>query len=242
MPEERLQKILSQAGVASRRKAEELIVEGRVSVNGATVTELGSKADLDATTSRSTARLLRAPKHHLYIALNKPKDCVTTVSDPEGRQTVMHLLRGHARACLSGGPARLSQRRPAAADQRRRVRESPTAPASHVTKTYLVKVNGVLTRRAGGAVSRRHSAARPAHRAGRIEAHRARRESLVRSAPGRRPPEPDPHHVQTFRPAGGEAAAGEDRISGARRAEARRLSHADRDRSGAFSESCCSFA
>src|SRR5262249_14120249 len=94
MPEERLQKILSQAGVTSRRKAEELIVEGRVTVNGETITELGSKADLKSDHIKVDGRLLRAPNHYTYIALNKPKECMTTMSDPEGRQTVMHLLRG----------------------------------------------------------------------------------------------------------------------------------------------------
>ncbi len=73
MPEERLQKILSQAGVASRRKAEELILEGRISVNGATVTELGSKADLERDHIKVDGRPLRAPKHHVYLALHKPK-------------------------------------------------------------------------------------------------------------------------------------------------------------------------
>jgi len=94
MPEERLQKILSQAGISSRRKSEELIVTGRISVNGTIVTELGSKADLERDHIKVDGKLLRAPKRYTYIALNKPKGCVTTVSDPEGRQTVMHLLRG----------------------------------------------------------------------------------------------------------------------------------------------------
>jgi len=85
MAEERLQKILSQAGVASRRKAEKLIVEGRVTVNGKIITELGSKADLESDHVKVDGNLLRAPKRHLYIALNKPKECMTTASDPEGR-------------------------------------------------------------------------------------------------------------------------------------------------------------
>ncbi len=85
---ERLQKILSRAGVTSRRKAEQLIVEGRVTVNGKTITELGSKADLSRDHIKVDGTLLHAPKHKAYIALNKPKNCVTTVSDPEGRETV----------------------------------------------------------------------------------------------------------------------------------------------------------
>src|SRR5580693_769547 len=92
--QERLQKVLSQAGIASRRKAEQLIVEGRVTVNGAVITELGSKADIESDHIKVDGRLLRKPKRHVYLALNKPKNCVTTVSDPEGRETVMHLIRG----------------------------------------------------------------------------------------------------------------------------------------------------
>src|SRR5450432_4285947 len=122
MPEERLQKLLSQAGVTSRRKAEELIVEGRVTVNGKTVTELGSKADIDNDHIKVDGRLLRAPKHLTYIALNKPKECMTTVSDPEGRQTVMHLMRGIRERVFPCGPTGLPQRRAAIADQRRRIR------------------------------------------------------------------------------------------------------------------------
>ena len=94
MPEERLQKILAHAGVASRRKAEELIVAGRVSVNGETITELGSKADLSVDKVKVDGRVLSAPKHHLYIAFNKPKSVVSTVSDPEGRQTVLSFFKG----------------------------------------------------------------------------------------------------------------------------------------------------
>src|ERR1700733_912220 len=94
MPEERLQKILAKAGVASRRKAEELIVAGRVSVNGATIVELGSKADLSIDRVKVDGRILSEPKHHIYVALYKPKNVVTTVKDPQGRETVMSFFKG----------------------------------------------------------------------------------------------------------------------------------------------------
>ena len=94
MPEERLQKILANAGVTSRRKAEELILAGRVSVNGATITELGSKADLAVDKVKVDGRVLSAPTHHLYVAFNKPKSVVSTVHDPEGRQTVLSFFKG----------------------------------------------------------------------------------------------------------------------------------------------------
>jgi len=89
MSEERLQKILARAGVASRRKAEQMITEGRVTVNGTIISELGSKADLERDHIKVDGKLLHAPKRLVYIALNKPKAYVPTVSDPQGRDTVM---------------------------------------------------------------------------------------------------------------------------------------------------------
>ena len=81
MAQERLQKILSAAGIASRRKAEQLIVEGRVTVNGAVVIELGTKADLETDHIKVDGKLLHRPKHLIYIALHKPNNCMTTVDD-----------------------------------------------------------------------------------------------------------------------------------------------------------------
>ena len=72
MSEERLQKILAKAGVASRRKAEQMITEGRVTVNGTIISELGSKADLERDHIKVDGKLLHAPKRLVYIALNKP--------------------------------------------------------------------------------------------------------------------------------------------------------------------------
>ena len=92
--EQRLQKILSQAGIASRRAAERLIAEGRVTVNGKTVLEMGTKADGDTADIRVDGRRLRAPERKRYILLNKPAGFVSTRSDPQRRRTVIDLLAG----------------------------------------------------------------------------------------------------------------------------------------------------
>ncbi|MGH9407936.1 MAG: pseudouridine synthase [Vicinamibacterales bacterium] len=89
---ERLQKILSTAGVASRRASETLIREGRVTVNGESVTALGSKADPARDDIRVDGRRVAAPARRRYILLNKPRGYVTTRSDPQQRRTVMDLL------------------------------------------------------------------------------------------------------------------------------------------------------
>jgi 23S rRNA pseudouridine2605 synthase len=89
---ERLQKILSGAGIASRRAAEEYIVQGRVSVNGETVTALGAKADPDADDIRVDGRRLKRQKRRRYILLYKPRGYITTRSDPQRRPTVIDLL------------------------------------------------------------------------------------------------------------------------------------------------------
>jgi len=93
MSEERLQKLLARSGIASRRKAEELITEGRVTVNGA-VAELGQKVDPERDAIKVDGKRVHAPsaEHHVYLLLNKPRGVVSTVSDPEGRPTVLELV------------------------------------------------------------------------------------------------------------------------------------------------------
>ena len=91
---ERLQKILSQAGIASRRASEQLMLDGRVTVNGVAVRELGTKADPSRDDIRVDGRRVKVVERHRYLLLNKPRGYVTTRSDPEQRPTVMDLLRG----------------------------------------------------------------------------------------------------------------------------------------------------
>jgi 23S rRNA pseudouridine2605 synthase len=92
--QERLQKILAHAGVASRRHAEELIQHGRVSVNGHVITELGSKADPSEDVIKVDGRKLRPAQRHVYILLHKPKNIMSTSDDPAGRPTVVEYVKG----------------------------------------------------------------------------------------------------------------------------------------------------
>src|SRR3954449_1117434 len=93
MPTERLQKIIAAAGIASRRHAEEMIQQGRVTVNGQIVSELGSKADAETDHIRVDGKLLQGSERPVYLLVNKPKGYVTTVTDPEKRPTIMDLVR-----------------------------------------------------------------------------------------------------------------------------------------------------
>src|ERR1700747_110890 len=92
--QERLQKIIARAGIASRRHAEELIRSGLVTVNGRTITELGSKADESTDHIKVSGKLLRSEHDRVYLVLNKPPEVVSTMSDPEGRRSLRNLLHG----------------------------------------------------------------------------------------------------------------------------------------------------
>jgi 23S rRNA pseudouridine2605 synthase len=145
MPEERLQKILSQAGVASRRQAEQIMLEGRVTVNGAVVTELGSKADLDRDHIKVDGRLIHAPRRLVYIALNKPNNTVTTVSDPQHRATVMELLRGVKERVYPVGRLDYHSEGLLLLTNDGELANAIMSASTHLPKTYMVKVNGPLT-------------------------------------------------------------------------------------------------
>jgi 23S rRNA pseudouridine2605 synthase len=94
MQEERLQKIIAHAGVASRREAEAMIRSGRVTLNGRVVTELGTKANAERDHIKVDGKLISSAEEHRYILLYKPKEVMTTVEDPQGRRTVIDLVRG----------------------------------------------------------------------------------------------------------------------------------------------------
>ncbi len=145
MAEERLQKILSHAGVASRRQAEQIIQEGRVTVNGAVITELGSKADLNRDHIKVDGKLIHAPQRMVYLMLNKPNNTVTTVSDPEQRATVMDLLRGVKERVYPVGRLDYHSEGLLLLTNDGELANAITSAASHLPKTYVVKVTGTLT-------------------------------------------------------------------------------------------------
>lgn len=151
---ERLQKIMAACGVASRRKAEEMIAAGRVTVNGAVVRELGTKADLEADTILVDGKRIERAEEFVYFVLNKPKGYVTTVSDPEGRPTVMDLLRNGA---VRSAPGIANSGQPRVYPVGRldyaseglllltndgALAQKLTKAGSHIEKTYWVKVSG----------------------------------------------------------------------------------------------------
>ena len=92
--QERLQKIIARAGIASRRHAEELIRSGQVRVNGEIITELGSKADAASDRIEAAGKLITRSERRVYLLMNKPPEVVATMADPQGRKTLRNFLRG----------------------------------------------------------------------------------------------------------------------------------------------------
>ena len=140
-----MQKILAHAGVASRRKAEQLILEGRITVNGAVVTELGTKADPESDSIKVNGKRVGAAERLVYLAINKPKNCVTTVSDPEGRETVLDLIRGVKERVYPVGRLDYHSEGLLLLTNDGEFAKRITSAATHVVKTYIVKTNGPLT-------------------------------------------------------------------------------------------------
>jgi 23S rRNA pseudouridine2605 synthase len=145
MPTERLQKIIAAAGIASRRKAEDLITSGHVQINGTTVTALGTKADPERDHIRVNGKLLHGAQRHVYLLLNKPVGYVTTVSDPEKRPTVMNLIRGVGSRIYPVGRLDYASEGLVLMTNDGTLAHKLMKAASHVAKTYVVKVSGKPT-------------------------------------------------------------------------------------------------
>jgi 23S rRNA pseudouridine2605 synthase len=142
---ERLQKILAKAGISSRRKAEELILGGRVQINGQVVMELGTKADPERDHVRVDGKLLQGAERIRYFVLNKPKGYVTTVSDPEGRPTVMQFFTGERERLYPVGRLDYLSEGLLLVTNDGELANKLTKASSGVEKTYLVKVAGQPT-------------------------------------------------------------------------------------------------
>ena len=143
MSAERLQKILAHAGVASRRKAEELIEAGHVSVNGTVVRELGSKADLDQDLIEVDGRTIRETQDKVYYVLYKPAGCVTTLSDPENRPTIKAYLEEIPERVYPVGRLDYDVEGALIVTNDGDLAFSMMHPRFGVRRTYLAKVHGV---------------------------------------------------------------------------------------------------
>ena len=145
MGAERLQKILAHAGVASRRKAEELIEAGHVSVNGKVVRELGSKADIAEDVIQVDGRTIRETQDKVYYVLYKPAGCVTTLSDPENRPTIKTYLQDIPERVYPVGRLDYDVEGALIVTNDGDLAYSMMHPKFGVRRTYLAKVHGVPT-------------------------------------------------------------------------------------------------
>lgn len=139
--EERIQKILARMGVASRRKAEELIIEGRVTVNGK-YAELGGKADPERDHIKFDGKLLTKTERHVYYAFHKPRGVVTSLSDPEGRPTVKDFLKGIKERVYPVGRLDYDSEGLLILTNDGDFAHSIMHPSKKITKVYQVKVKG----------------------------------------------------------------------------------------------------
>jgi 23S rRNA pseudouridine2605 synthase len=143
---ERLQKILSRAGVASRREAEALIAAGRVAVNGVVVTALGSKADAEKDRISVDGRPVRPSTAKLYVLLNKPVGYVTTMKDPQGRPIVTDLLKGVQERVYPVGRLDYNTEGLLLLTNDGDLANRLAHPRHEVEKEYLVRVRGGVAR------------------------------------------------------------------------------------------------
>lgn len=139
--EERLQKLISACGLASRRKAEEWITQGRVTVNGERAS-LGDRADLDRDQVMVDGRPLRLKEEHIYLMLNKPRGYVSTLSDEKGRKTVAQLVSGCGRRVWPVGRLDLDSEGLLILTDDGDLTQRLLHPSHEVEKEYLVWVTG----------------------------------------------------------------------------------------------------
>jgi 23S rRNA pseudouridine2605 synthase len=141
--QERLQKIIAHAGVSSRREAEAMIREGRVTLNGRVVEELGTRADPDRDHIKVDGKLITHAEPHRYILLYKPKEVMTTVEDPQGRRTVIDLVRGIRERIYPVGRLDFHSEGLVLLTNDGELAFKVSHPTHGSVKTYSVKVRGV---------------------------------------------------------------------------------------------------
>src|SRR5882762_8046600 len=139
---ERLQKIMAVCGIASRRKAEEIIAAGRVTLNEKVVVEQGTKADPEIDVICVDGAPLKRRERLLYFMLHKPKGYVTTVSDPEGRPTVMEFVSYRKERLYPVGRLDYASEGLLLMTNDGELAQKLTKAGSHVPKTYMVKISG----------------------------------------------------------------------------------------------------
>ncbi|MDH3995761.1 MAG: pseudouridine synthase, partial [Desulfobulbaceae bacterium] len=140
--QQRLQKILAKAGIASRRKAEELIKEGKVRVDGKVVTEMGTKVDPDAQDIECDGIHVAAREKKIYILLHKPAGFLSTVHDPQGRPIVTDLLPQVKERVYPVGRLDLDTEGALLLSNDGELAQKILHPSHEVNKTYVAKVKG----------------------------------------------------------------------------------------------------
>ena len=154
MTEERLQKILSEAGIASRRAAEKMIADGRVSVNRMVVTVPGKKADPQTDDIRVDGNLISPETEKIYLMLHKPKGYVTTLSDPRGRPIVTDLLSGISARVYPVGRLDYDSEGLLILTNDGAFAQRIQHPRFGIPKTYRIKVEGCLSKGEVGALGK----------------------------------------------------------------------------------------
>ena len=140
---ERLQKVIAKAGIASRRKAEELIAQGKVKVNGVTVTEMGVQVSGNDEITVNGKQIRTEEK--VYFLLNKPARVICSVSDEKGRKTVMDCFEGIQERIFPVGRLDYETTGLLIMTNDGEFANAMMHPRSHLPKTYEVTLNGVLT-------------------------------------------------------------------------------------------------
>ena len=142
----RLQKLLAQSGVASRRRCEELMLEGHVEVDGEVVTRLGTKVDPSTAVIRVDGKRLPPASAHVYVVLNKPRGVVSTMSDPEGRRTLSDFVSDRPERLFHVGRLDTDTDGLILLTNHGDFAHRLAHPSYEMDKTYVAEVSGVVSK------------------------------------------------------------------------------------------------